>query len=338
MTPAVTGLNLHFGRCQVSVRGDNGVLESLQRDFSWFTAEREPVALTITIEAPREAPDSSAIGGNYFFTHFNGRVYGWGNRRWVRYDDSLIAWDAVARAGRVTSLDPERLHHYTYYLIIAAIGKELDELGYHRFHSLGVMINGRAALFAMPISGGKTTLGLKLTEDTAVRLFSEDTPLIDRHGAVHASPVRLSVREGGPVLIPARFRRVKNDPIFGRKILVDLDYLGPDRTASAPGRQPLVFWSFKSQKPAPGLEAMPRWKHLALLVYYVGVGKDCPQRAEIFLRLSPGGIRMILTLLVRRTVAAWRLWRTSRAYRFRMSPDIAANARFIKRFIGGAEK
>ncbi len=327
-------LVLFFGPCCIAVHSEDGdLIEKLARDFSYFTAPRADSGVCITVTAERHEPDRRADGGRYLFTHFNGRAYGWGDRRRVRYPETLVTYDAAADRGSVVSPDEELLHHYTYYLIIALAGTHLDARGFHRFHALGISVAGKPALFCMPISGGKTTLGLALIEDPEVSLYSEDTPLIDSRGRVHPFAVRWSLREGHSAAIPERWTRIKNDPVFGKKILVDLDYYGLDRVTSTPGWSPLVFWSVKSSQERPSVQAIHPFRSLALLVYCIVSGKDCPQRAEVILRLSPGGIRMIATVFCRRLVAAVRLWRNSASYWFYMTPDVPANAAFIKDFI-----
>lgn len=327
-------LSLFFGLCRLTIHSTNeGLLDRLARDFSYFAAPRVKPSDYVTIRAELREPDWSVIRGRYLFTHFNGRAYGWGDRRWVRYAESLVAYDAAANQGSVTSPDEELLYHYTYYLMIALVGKQLDAHGFHRFHALGVSVTGQAALFSMPISGGKTTLGLTLMEDPAVSLYSEDTPLIDSRGLVHPFAPRLSLRDGHGAGIPERWIRIKSDPVFGRKTLVDVDYYGQHRVAATPGQSPLVFWSIKSTQGKPSVRAMHPLRSLVWLVYYIVIGKDCPQRAEVLLRFSPGGIRMIAGLFFRRLVAAVQLWRNSRSYRFYMTRDVPANAAFIKDFI-----
>ena len=327
-------LALYFGPCRLTIDSpEENLRRNLLRDFSDFTAPRLPTVEEIALTAHCAEPEWSAIRGRFVFSHFNGRVYGWGDRRWVRYAETLVAYDAASNRGAVTSRDPDRLYHYTYYLIVALTGKHLDQHGFHRFHSLGVSLAGQAALFSMPVSGGKTTLGLALMQHPEVSLFSEDTPLIDRRGRVHPFAVRLSLREGYRAAIPEHFLRVKNDPIFGRKFLVDLEYYGPGRIQHLPAPHPLIFWSVKSPDPLPSVQPMHPLAGLARLLYYIVIGKDCPQRAEIFLRFSPGGLAMIARLLASRLIAASRLWRHSRSFRFHMSPDIEANARFIQHFI-----
>ncbi len=327
-------LELFFGPCRLTLHATEQTLcQSILRDFSDFAVQRGPVRESIAVTSELRQPEWNSIRGRYVFSHFNGRVYGWGDRRWVRYAESLIAYDAFANQGSVISLDSERLYHYTYYLIIALTGKHLDEWGFHRFHSLGVSVAGQAALFAMPISGGKTTLGLALMQHPDVTLFSEDTPLLDRRGSVHPFAVRLSLREGHRAQIPERWTRVKNDPIFGKKILVDLDYYGLDRVQHTPGVRPLVFWSIKAGHQKPSVQPLHPLRSLAALLYFIVIGKDCPQRAEVVLRFSPAGIRMLAKLFCLRLLAACSLWRNSRSYRFFMTPDIALNAAFVKEFI-----
>jgi hypothetical protein len=327
-------LSLFFGPCCVITHSTNdSLLQKLARDFSFFTTPSVDPSDFVAITAELREPDWSAIRGLYLFTHFNGRAYGWGDRRWVRYAESLVAYDAAANQGSVTSPDEELLYHYTYYLMIALVGKHLDARGFHRIHALGVSVAGKTALFSMPISGGKTTLGLALMEDPAVCLYSEDTPLIDGQGLVHPFAVRLSLRDGHGAVIPKQWIRIKNDPVFGRKTLLDVDYYGRDRVAATPGRSPLVFWGIKSTQQRPSVRAVHPLRSLAWLVYYIVVGKDCPQRAEVFLRFSAGGIRMMAALFFRRLLAAVQLWRNSRSYRFYMTRDVPANAAFIKNFI-----
>lgn len=323
-------LDLYFSGLHVAVRCANTELcERLARDFPHHLAPH-PASQTLEILARQQSPDTTKPPAPRLFRHFNGEVHGWGDSRWITYSDTRVFYNAVTNEGVVTSANLELLYHYTYYLIIATAGIALDRRGLHRFHSLGVSVNGATALFPMPVSGGKTTLALALLEDPAVTLFSEDTPLIDRQGRIHPFPLRLSLREPQAANFPGQNLRRKLDPVFGVKYLLDLDHYGLHRIRTEPGVQPTILWGQKSDQPEPAITPMHPLRALSLLLYYITLGIDCPQRAEIVLRLTPGGLWQTAKILLSRTAAAIQLWRSSRSCWFRMSPDVARNAAFVK--------
>jgi len=74
---------------------------------------------------------------------------------------------------------------------------------------------------------------------------------------------------------------------------------------------------------------------LVRLLHALVIGKDCPQRAEVFLRLSPSGLGTLLAIAISRLRTVLALWRSTRSYEFRMSPDVAANVAFISDFVQG---
>jgi hypothetical protein len=330
-------LELSFFGFRVVVRSEGaGVCERLARDFSDHVSEGRGEGAAMEVAAELREPEWDLVSGRRFFRHFNGDVLGWGDERWVRYENAAVHYDARKNRGRVMSAHEHLLYHYTYYLVIAKVGEALDLRGLHRFHSLGVSIAGTPALFPMPISGGKTTLALSLLEDPEIGLYSEDTPLIDARGRVHPFAVRLSLRREQAARFPAERLRLKKDPVFGDKHLLDLEYFGLDRVRRDAGERPVLFWGRKSRQEEPAVARMGSLRSLYLLLVFVILGKDCPQRAELFLRLSPGGLRMMAAIFLRRSVAAIQLWRASTAYWFHMTPDVARNAAFVKSFFSGA--
>lgn len=324
-------LQLYFYHCLITIHANKEVSQRLERDFSYFTTPQTYThELSIVVEDT--TPDFSEIQGAFLFRHFKGNVYGWRDQRWIQYDDTLVVFDAIKQKGRIVTTNVEMAYHYTYYMIIAKIGEYLDEAGLHRFHSLGVSIGGVCSLFSMPISGGKTTLGLELMKHEEVILYSEDTPLINAQGKIHPFPVRLSLREGYKAIIPDKWKRVKNDPIFGKKILVDLAFYGRERLGEEPKKIAYVFWGHKTTKDTPCVRQINFFRSLYLIMFYLGIGKDCPQRSELFLRLSLRGVWTLSKICFRRFWTAFWLWKSSRSFDFYMTTDIAKNVEFLKDF------
>ena len=330
----MTQLVLLFFGHRVVVRSEGSdICNMLARDFAAYISTGEPAAQTIAVSAELKEPEWNLVSGSYLFRHFNGDVFGWGDQRSVRYENALVLYDATANQGRVMSRHEHLLYHYTYYLLISKIGEALDRAGLHRFHSLGISFAGVTALFPMPVSGGKTTLALSLLQDRAVSLYSEDTPLIDRQGRVHPFALRLSLRQTQTTHFPPDRLRLKQDPVFGDKHLLDLEFFGLDRVCRNPGDRPILLWGRKSARQQPAVEPMRSLRSLYLLLVFVILGKDCPQRSEVFLRLSPRGLWTLGAIGLRRCLAAVQLWRNSRSYWFTMTPVVARNTAFVKTFL-----
>lgn len=331
-------INLYIYCYQISVEyRDEKLLQSLKRDFAYFLKPRYSIKKRTRIYIERRYPDFTTVRGFYLFTHLLADVYGWGDFRWLKYKNGLVYFDSRNSVGRVISKEEDFLYHYTYYLIISKIGEILDLNGLHRFHSLAVEICGTTVLFSMPINGGKTTLGMLLMKHDEVSLFSEDTPLIDRHGKVNPFPMRLSLRPGFQFPVPKKLQRIKDDPVFGKKILVDLDYLGIENIKVKSGKPSYIFWGTKSKLKQPALQKINPLLSLLLVIVYMVMGKDCPQRAEFFLRLSPKGFLMIGVIFLKRFLTALSLWKNTRSYYFHMTSQVEINAAFIKNYISSSK-
>lgn len=328
-------LTLYFYGLTIHINSTHVLLDKIKSDFSYFLKKRslDGFDVNIHIEALLEKPDFSMVKGLYFFSHFQGKVYGWRDVRYVRYKESLVYFDSRQKTGKVISQDENFLYHYTYYMIIAKVGEIFDCMGFYRFHALGINFSGKTAMFAMPINGGKTTLGWEIMKDKGILLYSEDTPLITNDGGVAPFPVRLSFRPGHQAQVPEKFIRYKRDPIFGEKILVDIQYYGFNRVATTNLGESFIFLSSKSSQEIPSIKKANPTYSLVLLAFLIVTGKDCPQRSELFLRVSLSGLSMICKIFWGRLKASFLLWKKSKVYYFYMTTDIEKNAEFIKEYI-----
>lgn len=327
-------LTLHFHGTRLNVISNcTEVLEFLARDFETFTDEKVPDEQTINITARRGEFNRNQVQGLPLFKHLGGKAYGWRNERWVDYGTALLSYHATRRCGTVESKEVNPLYHYTYYLIISTLGVVMDQMGLHRLHALGVSYSGRSALLMMPISGGKSTLAMQLLRASDAVLISEDTPLIGSKAEVFPFAIRLSLRNTCELDIADDRFRVKNDPVFGIKYLLDISHFGMSRCLSESTTADFVFIAEKSDLDEPALIPMPGWKSLLQLLWSIGMGKDCPQRAEMVLRLNASGIFEIAGTLKRRIACAISLWQRVKCYRFIMTKDIKKNANFLESFL-----
>ena len=327
-------LKLYFHGIKVTVISNcPRVLEYLARDFEVFCASSDHVEQSIEINAQQGEFDRSLIRGLPFLVHLGGKAFGWGDERWVDYGSALLQYRASQQTGRVQAPEFSPLYHYTYYLIISTLGVAMDRMGMHRFHSVGIVCHGQSALLTMPVGGGKSTLAMQLLDDPDVSLISEDTPLIGARGMVLPFPIRISLRETHRFSISEDRFRIKNDPVFGKKFLLDLSHFGLSRCLTKEMPTHFIFRAYKTDLEFPEILAEPRWKSLLRLLISIGLGQDCPQRAEMVLRLSPAGIWEVANTLWRRLNSAFGLWRRAECYRFMMTTDIRKNAEFLKAFL-----
>lgn len=89
----------------------------------------------------------------------------------------------------------DRAHEIAYLLILSRVGKLLDLKGFHKLHAFSIEFQGKALVCMMPSKGGKSSLLMELLKDPRVRMISDDIPLVDSQGMIHAFPLKLGLNE-----------------------------------------------------------------------------------------------------------------------------------------------
>ncbi len=198
--------------------------EGLCQDFAFFSSppRKGDRAIELVCEKPGydRLPDLRAIR----YTPRN-VVYRADRVRYVDYHGrGLGEHDEVSGGFRITSEDPGILYEAAYLFLLSQCGEFLDSRGLHRVHALGLSVNGKAVLVLLPMGGGKSTLAYDLMRYPEVKLLSDDSPLIDGSGSVHALPLRLGLLPDHAAEVPEEHRRVIDRMEFGPKILVNYAY------------------------------------------------------------------------------------------------------------------
>ena len=193
------------------------VIEALRLDFSWFEVESARAAdIDVTIE--RRPPDFAVLGDvpAAFVTPRN-VVFQQGGRTLVDWQGrALTVLDRRSGSALVQGEDEQLVHEAVYLGLLSRVGEHLDEHGLTRLHALGLAGEQGGVAVMLPSGGGKTTLALDALRDERVKLLSEDTPLLDRHGVLHPFPLRLGVNEGDLAMlsdVPSRrIERIEFQP------------------------------------------------------------------------------------------------------------------------------
>lgn len=214
---SVYGLRIHL-------EGWTEALEAARLDFAWFEShdDGDPADLRVTVEC-RE-PDFDGFGeiAASFITPRN-VVYQHGRRKIVDYFGRVVAiLDPDSHHVLFQGNDLSITHEAVYQYLVSRVGEHVERIGLPRLHGLALSGQQGAVVVMLPSGGGKTTLGLRALDDAAVKLLSEDSALIDRHGYLHPFPLRIGVNATDAAKLPPghvrRIERMELHPKFALEI------------------------------------------------------------------------------------------------------------------------
>jgi hypothetical protein len=209
------------------------VLSDLADDFAFFRSTPSPDETSIVL-LERE-PDYAEFGLAEARVYTPRNVaYRLGQRTIIDYSGRCVGvLDPNAGSFELSSLDRDLLYEAAYLFLLSRSGEALDRVALHRIHALGVAVQGRAALVLLPMGGGKSTLGSALLRHPEVNLLSDDSPLVDRSGDLHAFPLRVGLLPGSESGYPPDQLRTIQRMEFGPKLLVNYAYFADRVCASA---------------------------------------------------------------------------------------------------------
>jgi hypothetical protein len=260
------------------------IADELRRDFAWFEHEPPVDAPDVVISIQRRAPESERFGElpQAFITTRNA-VFQCGSQTVVDYFGRVLSvYDRDRDQLLVQGEDHHLVHEAAYLFVLSRVGRHLDQSGLTRIHALGLSGGNGAVLLLLPSGGGKTTLALRALREPSVKLVSEDTPLLDRHGLVHPFPLRIGVNVGDEHLLPpgpvGRIERFE----YGPKLVLSLDAFR-DRIEERP--QPLrhVVVGERSLGREGSLSPLPRRALVGPLLRDAVVGVGVAQMVEYVL-------------------------------------------------------
>ncbi|MGZ6371573.1 MAG: hypothetical protein ACXWPM_12525, partial [Bdellovibrionota bacterium] len=283
-------LSLAIYGVRVLIRGgpqSRQTLSGLREDLGYFESERDSHAapeILIQLEPRPYPPEQVPVGSPLFSTRMC-QVYGWGALRCCDYGEGdWVCAENGPKERRFTvySTDPERMYELAYLALLSSAGESLDRRGLHRVHALGVEASGRAGLLLLPSGGGKSSIAALLAQDPAVKIFSDESPLVDRQGRLHPFPVRLA-------LLPEVARALELNPearLFRRKIYA-AKQLFPIARSQTAASAPVSFVLIGVPGISPSVASVSKWRIFRALFLNAVVGLGLAQMSEHFLRL-PG--------------------------------------------------
>jgi hypothetical protein len=310
-------------------------LAALAADFAFFAEPDDGQAPATHIRICNASPDYAAL------PPLRATVYTPRNLSYKDADVTVIDYHGrgLARHHRpsgdfeLTTRDPNLQYEACYLFLLSQLGEALDRRGLHRVHALGISLRGRAILVLLPMGGGKSTLCAELLADPEVRLLSDDSPLIDTDGNVHAFPTRIGLLPGAEAKIPPQYRRTIERMTFGPKTLVDYRYFADRVDAEArPGFVCLgsrTLASHGTLRPASRSAACRRFVHDCV------VGMGLFQGLEFFFQKSTREILSRAPIVRSRAQASWAIIKRSELLELELGRDLAGNARLVLDHVRG---
>jgi len=317
---------------KVEIRSHHAaVLKGLGDDFAFF--RKDEVEAGTILEFFDEEPRYDVL------PPLNATVY---TPRNVSYRDGEVTYldysgralaihDAKAGRFRVHTRNHDLAYEIGYLFLLSRCGEWFDAGGLHRVHALAISIGDCGALVLLPMGGGKSTLGANLLQLPDIEFLSDDSPLIDHFGGVHAFPLRLGLLPGTLEGLPDdQLRRVERME-FGPKMLVSYRYF--EQRVRPQARSCVLFLGSRSL--AGECTVTPASFHSALVAMMSNcvVGMGLFQGMEFVFQRSAWEIALKALVARRRLAAALRLIRSSEVFHLNLGRDGTENARVVRETI-----
>jgi hypothetical protein len=323
-----------FYGMNVEVRSDNHeVVNEVVRDFAWFNvadgAGRTDMQIDMKLEEAPWAelptiPASVITPRNVTFRN--------GQHTYIDYfGRGLAVLDAQGKSCVMYSRDFDMLREMVYLFLLSTVGQHVDSLKLHRIHAMGVAHAGRGILLLLPSGGGKSTMSLELLSQDDFTLLSEDTPLIDRQGRMHAFPLRLGVRGEKTKQIPAEFQRTFNRMEFDPKTFVDVEFFRHKLGETVPVSMILV--GERNLGDVSQIEPLSKRATFNALLKYLIVGLGVYQGLEFLLEEGIWDMTGKLGVFASRARNGFALMRNARSYKIILGRDQQKNAATLMKFV-----
>ena len=207
-----TKLNI-FG-VKVLINSDTDIANWLEHDYGYYSsfyADKPTLVFNLVPNLPDYNKLPALKASKY---HDDYIVYESKSLRLIDYfGQALVIYRIKNKVIDVYSASKDGLYDVFYCAFETLVGEELDNLGFHRIHCLGIERKGKAALLLLPPGAGKSTLAFKFLENKNFKVLSEDIVLFKK-GMLYGLHFRWGTRD-----LSKKGRLMKRDKYFD-KVLV----------------------------------------------------------------------------------------------------------------------
>jgi hypothetical protein len=311
----------------IRVEGDwDEVVQDVLRDFAWFGQPwAAPVRARLGVTISRGAPDFGSFGPlEAAFVTPRNVVYQDGARTVIDYAGRALAhFDRARGRFSVRSEDPHLAREAAYLFVLSRIGEHLDRIGLPRLHALALCSRRAALAVLLPSGGGKSVLALRALDDPAVRVLSEESPLLDRTGRLHPFPLRLGLTERDAAGAGRPVRRLERMEHASQYVVEVGAYA--ERVERAPRHITDIVIGRRSLGRSASLERIPRRAALVPLAREGVVGVGLYQGLEFLLQHGLGDLAGRAGTAAVRSRACGAALRRARVWRLVLGRDLERN-------------
>jgi hypothetical protein len=198
------------------------VVENLRLDFAWFEQADAKTHCDVDVRVDRRAPDFDRFGelAAAFVTPRNVVYQADGTTIVDYFGRAVSVYDRDADAVVVQGEEQHLVYEAAYHFVVSAAGRHLESRWLPRLHALGLVGAHGGVAVMLPSGGGKSTLALRALRTDGIKLLSEDTPLLDRHGNLHPFPLRIGINATDAASLPSdKVRRIERMEFHPKVVL-----------------------------------------------------------------------------------------------------------------------
>lgn len=314
---------------------NNDLLKRLTKDFSYFVSNnKKEVSLVIDFfwREPKELkiPESKSTRQTHLCISYDFK-----NLRYIDYHGKVrCLFDFDQEKADLYSMNLEKSHEVLYLLILSRVGKALDLAGLHRIHSFGVFYRQSIALGIMPSKCGKSTLLKSLLSDDEIELISDDTPLVDRFGNIHAFPIRLGaeseISSDMEIIDPDQNLYTLDREYWGKKYLLSVEGLKNSIFKNQKSKKIYLFFGVRYSGEQGKLIKVSNFYAAKKLFYDCVIGFGLPIVIEYFWERGTVDFLKKSKIALSRAFACLNLLMKSESYEIQLGSDLEFNQKLIK--------
>lgn len=318
----------------VEINGrDGNTVDHLAEDFAHFRTGTLAAAPAVTLSLHDEAPPYADIPARpaTVYTPRNISFHD-GDVTYIDYSGRALGMlHTTSGHLDVYSMSADLLYEVGYLFLLSQLGERLDREHLHRVHGAAISVDGKAALVLLPMGGGKSTLCMHVLADPRVQFLSDDSPILDREGNLHAFPLRIGILPGSEEGYGPEHLRTIQRMEFGPKLLLKHEFFEDRIVDSAPCD--FLFLGRRTLSETCEIVPASRIAALRALIPNCVIGLGLFQGMEFVFNRDAGEIWRKAVVALSRLRNCIALVRKSQPYFILLGRDLDKNAATIVEFM-----
>jgi len=257
----------------------------------------------------------------------------------IRFNDyhgkALSIVDYNKNESHIYTTDHNLAHELGYLLILSRSGKKMDLAGFHKIHAMGIQYKTNNLIFISPSKGGKSTHFLKLLEDPEIKIFSDDTPIVDRKGNIYSFPLRVGIEheKNLPSYVNQEEVYKLERRIYGTKTLIPLKAIKRELAIYNNKQKIVLVVGIRTRAKSSKIVRVSSLSLVPYLFKFLIIGVGLPMILEYFLESGFLDLLKRVKIILSRSCAMASLLIKSDAYIVELNENIEQNTNLLRSLI-----